>query len=230
MNILEGAVHDGGAANVDERRSEDVEAAGVEQGRVEEGHVVGGEPPAHEGVHRVGGDGAMGEDGGLGKPGAAARVAEHPRVTRLDRDGVRQRLTSGARPVGRRPLGRVHERNDATDAGGLRADGLHLGEEVRAVNQDNRLRVGEQGTQFGGAEAPVEGLEDGAELGAGEEEVEVLGAVHREHCDAVALTNAEDVMKEASGAIGGGIPLAPGDATLAHAEPTSHERWAWGEG
>jgi hypothetical protein len=156
----------------------------------------------------------MGEHGGLGDAGAAARVAEHPRRVGLQLQRG-QRDVRLCVPLGEGALAGVRQGQPVPHEGRARAHRVHGGAQLGAEDEDGGLRVGEQGGELRGAEAPVERLEDGAQLRAGEEQVQVLHAVVREHGDAVAPAHAQRVVQEGGGAGGGAVPLAVGDAALA---------------
>ena len=179
----EGAADDAGPAHVDERRGEDIEPPGVEEGRVEQRGVLGRQSPAHHGVGRVGGDGAVREDGRLGRPVLPPRIAKHPRVPGLHVHGRRRRVRERLALAELRPLQCHH----VPHPGHERTHRLHLGLEVRAVQQHRGLGVGEQAHELRDAQPPVERLEEGAQLAAREEQIEQLGAVHRQDGHTISL-------------------------------------------
>ena len=135
------------------------------------------------------------------------RITGSSKSTSIDR---RRRVGAGGeelfvRAAARRGLvvgDAMRDRRD--DAGGELGAGAIVEERLR-------LCVGDDAVELGGGEAPVEWREDRAELGAGEERLEVLAAVVCQHGDAIALADAERAGERARQPVGAAVevPVAP---------------------
>ena len=177
-------------AREDGRRGLDIEAADVEhrqhrQDVIRARHVVGGDR-----VERVPQERALGQHGAFRPPGRSRRVDDEERRCEVTAPAERRRggrgqllVTVPAIARGRRPAG--HQvRHPAAHL-------LRVGIEVRLGEEGARLRVAEDEAMLGRGEPPVQGDEDGAEAGAGEEQLEDHGRVVAEIGDAVARPDLE---------------------------------------
>ncbi len=85
---LKRLTHNRSAADVNERRGEDVESAGVKERRVKNRNVVRRESPTHHRVHRIKCDVAISELCAFGQARCAAGVTDHPHVVESEINGL----------------------------------------------------------------------------------------------------------------------------------------------
>ena len=201
---------DDAAAVVQQRRGQAVEPAGVEHGHEVERRVARRQLDRQVRRQRVEDELAVRHQHALGAAGRARAVHEDDRILEVDLERRRWRVGAGGEQllVGAAAGGRLVVGHAMRDRGDHAAGELGAG---AVVEQHLRLRVGDDAVELGGGETPVERREDGAQLGAGEERLEVLAAVVRQHGDAVALAHAERARQRARQTVGAAVevPVAP---------------------
>ena len=182
---------DDAAAVVQERRGQAVEPAGVEHRHEVERRVARGQLDRQVRRQRVEDELAVRHQHALGAAGRARAVHEDHRILEVDLDrrrrACRRRRRGAARRSGRRPTARRRPRGAPPARRCRRRARRRRGRRAAPAARASATMP----SSSAAARRQLSGAKMRAQLGAGEERLEVLAAVVREHGDAVALADAE---------------------------------------
>ena len=209
--------HDSGPP-VQERQGQHVPAARVEKRRVGEGHVVVAQVPARGRVDRVPGDAPVGQQRALGPAGGPAGIQkEKGRVVSdalgghglgLDPGGHRREHRSKhRRKAGLPGIVQAHHGQVAGALGQCLGSGRHVG----APEEHPRLAVRENERHLVGREAPVDRHEHGAQLGRGEQQIDLLQAVRSDDRHPLARSDGEGPAQEHCHSVRARVQLSIGE-------------------